>query len=62
MPVAGNTEIIFASCLIQVVVWIVITYSYKYCYYDVDKMLSSSFKLIQSCFDVKEFEYVMYSM
>jgi hypothetical protein len=59
MSVAGNTEIIFASCLIQVVVWIAITYSYKYCYYDVDKILSSSFKLIQSCFDVKEFEYVI---
>lgn len=57
MVVAGNTEIIIASCLIQVVTWIAITYSYKYCYYEVDQTLSSSFKLIQTCYDIKEFQY-----
>lgn len=57
MSVAGNTEIIFASCLIQVVVWIAITYSYKYCYYEVDQTLSNSFKLLQTCYDIKEFQY-----
>ena len=57
MVVAGNTEIIIASCLIQIVTWIAITYSYKYCYYEVDQTLSNSFKLLQTCYEIKEFQY-----
>lgn len=63
MPVAGNTEIIFASCLIQVVVWIAITYSYKYCYNEVDILLTKVSNLLQldaNAARVDQLEYAIY--
>ena len=63
MMAFDNVDIILSCCLIQVVLWVSLTYSYKYCYNDVDILLTKVSNLLQldaNAARVDQLEYAIY--
>lgn len=63
MTTFDNMDIVLSCCLIQVVLWVSLTYGYRYCFYDVDKLITKASKLLQTEVNVAktdQLEYVIY--
>ena len=57
-----NMDIVLSCCLIQVVLWVSLTYGYRYCFYDIDKLITKASEILKLDINTTKIDQIEYAV